>query len=281
MNNITRAPTAASATSCSTCSITAAATRWAPASASDVPPSGGARRYVVLRPFLITLPPMRPIQNIVIVGGGTAGWLTAGVIAARTGADAARLHRHAGRIADVPIIGVGEGTWPTLRATLRASACPKPSSSANATPRSSRARASTAGRPARRRRWLLPPVHAAAAASAASTSRRTGSRDEPDDSFCDTVSRRAGSATQGSAPRRSPRPNMTAHANYAYHLDAGKFSHLPAAALLRQARRAPRPRRRHRGDARRERRHRQPRHRAGGERSRATCSSTAPASARC
>src|SRR3954464_8017421 len=63
---------------------------------------------------------LRPVQNIVIVGGGTAGWLTAGVIAAR----------HQGRIEkgsfsvtliespNVPIIGVGEGTWPTLRTTL-------------------------------------------------------------------------------------------------------------------------------------------------------------------
>src|SRR6201996_1612058 len=62
----------------------------------------------------------RRIQSIVIVGGGTAGWLSAGIIAAR----------HQGRIkagsfsvtliesANVPIIGVGEGTWPTLRTTL-------------------------------------------------------------------------------------------------------------------------------------------------------------------
>src|SRR3569832_2607720 len=63
---------------------------------------------------------VRQVQNIVIVGGGTAGWLTAGVIAAR----------HQGRIKagsfsvtlvespTVSIIGGGEGTWPTLRSTL-------------------------------------------------------------------------------------------------------------------------------------------------------------------
>src|SRR5271166_6505996 len=60
------------------------------------------------------------IQSVVIVGGGTAGWLTAGVIAAR----------HQGRMKagftvtlvespNVPIIGVGEGTWPSLRSTLQ------------------------------------------------------------------------------------------------------------------------------------------------------------------
>src|SRR5271170_6163169 len=62
---------------------------------------------------------VRPVQSVVIVGGGTAGWLTAGIIAAR----------HQGRMKagfsvtliespNIKIIGVGEGTWPTLRTSL-------------------------------------------------------------------------------------------------------------------------------------------------------------------
>ena len=61
----------------------------------------------------------QPVQRVVVVGGGTAGWLTAGIIAAR----------HQGRMKagfsvtlvespNIPIIGVGEGTWPTLRSSL-------------------------------------------------------------------------------------------------------------------------------------------------------------------
>jgi tryptophan 7-halogenase len=57
----------------------------------------------------------KPVKKVVIVGGGTAGWLTAGRIAAH----------HKGAIdvvlvesPNVPIIGVGEGTWPTMRNTL-------------------------------------------------------------------------------------------------------------------------------------------------------------------
>ncbi len=59
------------------------------------------------------------IKNIVIVGGGTAGWLTAGTIAAKLKKD-----KKSGftitliESPDVPIIGVGEGTWPTMRRTL-------------------------------------------------------------------------------------------------------------------------------------------------------------------
>jgi len=63
---------------------------------------------------------MNPVQKIVIVGGGTAGWLTAGVIAAR---HQARIKAGSFSVTlvespNVPIIGVGEGTWPTLRTTL-------------------------------------------------------------------------------------------------------------------------------------------------------------------
>ncbi len=62
-----------------------------------------------------------PVRNIVIVGGGTAGWLTAGVIAARHQARirAGSLSVTLVESANVPIIGVGEGTWPTLRSTLK------------------------------------------------------------------------------------------------------------------------------------------------------------------
>ena len=60
------------------------------------------------------------IQHIVIVGGGTAGWLTANIIAARF-----RPEQGLGvRVTlvespSVPTIGVGEGTWPSMRTTLK------------------------------------------------------------------------------------------------------------------------------------------------------------------
>lgn len=61
-------------------------------------------------------------QTIVIVGGGSAGWLTAGIIAARHNPPSAG--GLGTRIVllespDVANLGVGEGTWPTMRDTLR------------------------------------------------------------------------------------------------------------------------------------------------------------------
>lgn len=56
----------------------------------------------------------RSIQNIVIVGGGTAGWLSACMIAAQKPDLSVTLVE----APNIPTIGVGEGTWPTMRETL-------------------------------------------------------------------------------------------------------------------------------------------------------------------
>lgn len=58
-------------------------------------------------------------KRVLIVGGGTAGWLTAGYLARRLGADlpggaSIRLvESH-----EIGVLGVGEGTFPTIRRTL-------------------------------------------------------------------------------------------------------------------------------------------------------------------
>jgi len=60
--------------------------------------------------------------KVVIVGGGTAGWLTAGILAARHCADNTSTQQTEIVLVespDVKNLGVGEGTWPTMRDTLR------------------------------------------------------------------------------------------------------------------------------------------------------------------
>ena len=59
------------------------------------------------------------INKIVIVGGGSAGWLAAGVIAAEHRVDNERFELVLIESPDVPTIGVGEGTWPSMRSTLQ------------------------------------------------------------------------------------------------------------------------------------------------------------------
>ena len=64
---------------------------------------------------------VRAINSVVVVGGGTAGWITAGTLASRLQARIARgdLTVTLCESPNIPIVGVGEGTWPTMRDTLK------------------------------------------------------------------------------------------------------------------------------------------------------------------
>jgi len=64
------------------------------------------------------------IRTIAIVGGGTAGWLSAAIIAAhhksKSGdSNAPGINITLIESSDIPTVGVGEGTWPTMKNTLR------------------------------------------------------------------------------------------------------------------------------------------------------------------
>jgi hypothetical protein len=59
------------------------------------------------------------MRRVVVVGGGTGGWLAACLLAARAGKGAAGpLSITLIEAPNIPTVGVGEGTWPTMRATL-------------------------------------------------------------------------------------------------------------------------------------------------------------------
>ncbi|WOH37267.1 tryptophan halogenase family protein [Thalassotalea fonticola] len=61
----------------------------------------------------------KPIKKIVIVGGGSAGWISAGVLAAEHMANSPKgIEVTLIESPMVKSIGVGEGTWPSMRNTL-------------------------------------------------------------------------------------------------------------------------------------------------------------------
>lgn len=60
------------------------------------------------------------VRNVVILGGGSAGWITAAILAAEFRVSRPEVTVSLIEAPELPAIGVGEGTWPSMRATLHA-----------------------------------------------------------------------------------------------------------------------------------------------------------------
>src|SRR6476620_2612239 len=168
---------------------------------------------------------VQPIQSVLIVGGGTAGWLTAGVIAAR---HQARIKAGAFSVTlvespNVPIIGVGEGTWPTLRSTLEKMGVSETEFFREC---------DTAFKQgARFARWttgadddsyyhpLMLPQSFTHLNLVPHWLAESGHR-----SFCDAVCPQGKLCDDGLAPKTIATAEFDAIANYSYHLNAGKFA---------------------------------------------------------
>jgi 2-polyprenyl-6-methoxyphenol hydroxylase-like FAD-dependent oxidoreductase len=163
------------------------------------------------------------VKRIVIVGGGSAGWLTAGVIAAdhRAGADDG-LQVTVLESPDVSPIGVGEGTWPTMRDTLRRIGVSEADFIRECDAsfkQGSRFDGWVDGSTRDRyyHPFVLPHGYTETNLVAGWLERHA---DVP---FADLVSFQPHLCAQGKAPKQAATPEYAAVANYAYHLDAGKF----------------------------------------------------------
>ena len=161
---------------------------------------------------------------MVVLGGGSAGWLTAGLLAA--------VHPHLQvtliESSDLPIIGVGEGTWPSMRDTLRrigleesefVRRCQVSFKQGSRFDGWMRGEGGSTGdryyHP-----FMLPVGHGDAdlvQAWLATQSHRP---------FADVVSPSVQVCEAGRAPKQLQTPNYGAVANYAYHFDAGLFGQM-------------------------------------------------------
>lgn len=164
------------------------------------------------------------IRHVVVVGGGSAGWLAAAVLAAE--------HPHHGDTGlqvtliespDVAPIGVGEGTWPTMRDTLRKIGVSE----------SDFFRECDAAfkQGSRFNRWVngaaddyyFHPFVLPQGYGEANLADRWQAR-HAQVPFADLVSFQPHLCINGKAPKQPSTPEFAAVANYGYHLDAGKFA---------------------------------------------------------
>ncbi len=167
------------------------------------------------------MPPIsaRTVNHVVVVGGGSAGWLTAAIIAAEHGAG---LRVTLLESPDVAPVGVGEGTWPSMRDTL----------SRIGVSESAFFRACDVSfkQGSRFNGWVdgsdndyyfhpfvLPQGYGEVNLAAG------WQRQHADIPFADLVSFQPHLCMHGKAPKQATTPEFAAVANYGYHLDAGKF----------------------------------------------------------
>lgn len=163
------------------------------------------------------------IGSVVILGGGTAGWLSACYLAA---------HRPDLSITlveapDIPTIGVGEGTWPTMRGTLASIGISETrfiTECEVSFKQGSRFDGWVTGASddSYLHPFTSPPSGNAADLIAAWRKAASG------ECFAEALTPQAHVCAKGLAPRQRNMPDFAAATNYAYHLDAGKFGALLA-----------------------------------------------------
>jgi tryptophan 7-halogenase len=165
------------------------------------------------------------IQSVVVVGGGTAGWITAARIAARHNTRAGGVRVTLIESPTIPTIGVGEGTWPTMRNTLRKIGIGET--------QFLRECDAAFKQGAKFARWVNGDAHDFYYHPLVLPQGFTKialapywHRDSRGRSFSSAVCFQEAVCEQGLAPKMITTPEYAGVANYAYHLNAGKFAEL-------------------------------------------------------
>src|SRR5882762_2634494 len=164
-----------------------------------------------------------PVRKVVVVGGGTAGWITAGVLASRypqrgeEGISVTLIESP-----QQPPIGVGEGTWPTIRATLKQIGVTETDFLRECD--------ASFKQGSHFVRWVdgsdMDAYYHPFTLPVGYEERNLAPywlEDPRGQSFAESMCFQSASCSRALAPKQITTPEFTGLANYAYHLDAGKF----------------------------------------------------------
>ncbi|MEW9799264.1 tryptophan halogenase family protein [Alteromonas sp. CYL-A6] len=168
----------------------------------------------------------KPIKSIVIAGGGAAGWLTAGVLAARYhNKEASAVSITLVESPDVKILGVGEGTWPTMRDTLRKIGIDEETFIQRCDASFKQGTCFHQWRTGQPGDTYYHPFELPAGFLDADIGAWWLDH-TPDAAFGDLFSAQPALCEHALAPKQPQTPPYAAVANYGYHLDANKFADL-------------------------------------------------------
>ncbi len=165
--------------------------------------------------------------KVIIVGGGTAGWLTAAILGAEFSGRDSAVGITLIESANTPPIGVGEGTWPSMRSTLKKIGLSETDfiRRCNATLKQGthfvdwiRGDGDRYYHP-----FSLPTAYADTNLADQWLAGLCGDVD-----FAQCVSSQAAICDAGKAPKQLGVPEYAYVLNYGYHLDAGEFAGLLA-----------------------------------------------------
>ncbi len=166
------------------------------------------------------------IKHIVIVGGGTAGWLMAARLAAKHQAVAnAEIAISLIESPSIKTVGVGEGTWPSMRNTLDAIGISEAEfiTACDATfKQGTKFNAWVTGQAndSYYHPFIVPCDFAE------TNMLPFWQQHVKQGSFADTVCSQSQACEQGLAPKQISTPEYASVNNYGYHLNAGKFAEL-------------------------------------------------------
>jgi tryptophan halogenase len=167
------------------------------------------------------------LNHVVVVGGGTAGWLSAGILAAKCVKEQGReLTITLVESPTIGNIGVGEGTWPSLRTTLQTLGVSETEFVRQCD--------ATFKQGARFNRWInnsetdfyyhplmlpsnLAPLHSL-------THWLNRADNNPAYSYSNVLCSQEAICERGLSPKNITTPEYQGILNYAYHLDTNKFS---------------------------------------------------------
>jgi len=157
-------------------------------------------------------------KRILIVGGGTAGWLTAALLAKKHGQS---IDICLVESSDIPTVGVGEGTWPSMRTTLQKIGISESEFIIQCS--------ATFKQASKFVDWISPsseyfhPFTQPAGYGKLDIAPYWETLSIAP-TFCDSVTFQSHMCKMGLAPKNITHKEYETVANYGYHLDAGKFA---------------------------------------------------------